>query len=60
MLMMEADFVAASAHIDTLDGHAKGLPILLESKQTTLNRVMSNSFGFGGTNAALVMERFTG
>jgi 3-oxoacyl-[acyl-carrier-protein] synthase-1 len=60
MLMMEADFVAASAHIDTLDDHAKGLPILLESKQTTLNRVMSNSFGFGGTNAALVMERFTG
>ncbi|MDE0876992.1 MAG: beta-ketoacyl-ACP synthase I [Porticoccaceae bacterium] len=60
MLMMEADFVAASAHIDTLDDHAKGLPILLESKQTTLNRVMSNSFGFGGTNAALVMERFKG
>ena len=60
MLMMEADFVAASAHIDTLDDHAKGLPILLESKQTKLNRVMSNSFGFGGTNAALVMERFKG
>ncbi|XXK57971.1 beta-ketoacyl-ACP synthase I [Porticoccaceae bacterium nBUS_09] len=60
MLMMENDFVAASAHIDSLDENASGLPILLETKQTKLNRIMSNSFGFGGTNASLVMEKYTG
>ena len=57
MLMMENNFVAGSAHIDTLDDHAKGLPILLRTKETVLNRVMCNSFGFGGTNASLVIEK---
>jgi len=60
MLMMENDFVVASAHIDSLDENASGLPILLETKQTKLNRIMSNSFGFGGTNASLVMEKYNG
>jgi 3-oxoacyl-[acyl-carrier-protein] synthase-1 len=60
MLMMENDFMAASAHIDSLDENASGLPILLETKQTKLNRIMSNSFGFGGTNASLVMEKYNG
>ncbi len=60
MLMMENDFAAASAHIDSLDENASGLPILLETKQTKLNRIMSNSFGFGGTNATLVMEKYNG
>jgi 3-oxoacyl-[acyl-carrier-protein] synthase-1 len=59
MLMMENNFVAASANIDTLDEHALGLPILLKTKEKQLNRIMSNSFGFGGTNATLVMERYT-
>jgi len=59
MLMMEAGFVAGSAHIDKLDDHAAGLPILLETKDKKLDRVMSNSFGFGGTNATLVMERYS-
>jgi 3-oxoacyl-[acyl-carrier-protein] synthase I len=58
MLMMENGFVAASAHIDSLDANASGLPILLETKQTKLNRIMSNSFGFGGTNASLVIEKY--
>jgi len=57
---MENNFVAGSAHIDNLDEHAQALPILLQTKDTTLNRVMSNSFGFGGTNATLVMERYSG
>jgi 3-oxoacyl-[acyl-carrier-protein] synthase-1 len=59
MLMMENNFVAASANINTLDDHALGLPIVLQTKEKTLNRIMSNSFGFGGTNATLIMERFT-
>ncbi len=59
MLMMEAGFVTGSAHIDKLDDHAAGLPILLETKDKKLDRVMSNSFGFGGTNASLVMERYS-
>ena len=53
MLMMENDFVAGSAHIDNLDEQADGLPIVLQSKDRKLNRIMSNSFGFGGTNAVL-------
>ena len=57
MLMMENNFVAGSAHIDTLDEHANGLPILLKTKDAVLNRVMCNSFGFGGTNASLVIEK---
>ncbi|MDA8651458.1 beta-ketoacyl-ACP synthase I [Porticoccaceae bacterium] len=57
MLMMENNFVAGSAHIDNMDEKAKGLPIVAESKDANLKRVMCNSFGFGGTNATLVMEQ---
>ena len=57
MLMMENNFVAGSAHIDDLDEKAQGLPIVAESKDANLKRVMCNSFGFGGTNATLVMEQ---
>ena len=57
MLMMENNFVAGSAHIDNMDEKAKGLPIVAESKDASLKRVMCNSFGFGGTNATLVMEQ---
>ena len=57
MLMMENSFVAGSAHIDDLDENAQGLPIVRKSKDASLKRVMCNSFGFGGTNATLVMER---
>ena len=58
MLMMENDFIAASANIDNLDPHAEGLPIALRTQEISLNRVMSNSFGFGGTNASLIMEKY--
>ena len=60
LLMLEGGFVAASANIDTLDPEAGDLPILLATKEKPLQRVMSNSFGFGGTNATLVMERYNG
>jgi len=57
--MMENNFVAASANIENLDEAAAGLPIAIERQDNVeLQRIMSNSFGFGGTNACLVFERF--
>ena len=60
LLMMEGGFAAASANIENLDPLAEGLPVLLERRDAPLNTVMSNSFGFGGTNATLVFSRFAG
>jgi 3-oxoacyl-[acyl-carrier-protein] synthase-1 len=58
LLMMENDFICASANIETLDPEAEGMPIVLKRQDgVKLNRVMSNSFGFGGTNATLVFQR---
>ncbi len=60
LLMMENNFIAASANIEKLDEEAIGMPIVLERKDDTeLNRIMSNSFGFGGTNASLVFDRYS-
>ena len=60
LLMMQDDFVAASANIETLDEGAQGMPIAIERiDQAGLNQVMSNSFGFGGTNATLIFRRFS-
>jgi len=60
LLMMEHDFISASANIEELDPNAEGIPIVRERQdRVTLNTVMSNSFGFGGTNACLVFQRFT-
>ncbi|GGB10119.1 beta-ketoacyl-ACP synthase I [Agarivorans gilvus] len=59
LLMMENDFVAPSININTLDEQAKGLNIVAnQAQEAKLNRVMSNSFGFGGTNATLIIERY--
>lgn len=57
MLMMRDGFMAGSANIETLDSHAGEFPILRESRQADLRAVMSNSFGFGGTNASLVFAK---
>ena len=60
LLMMQNGFACESAHIDELDPEFADLPILRERKDLQLNTVMSNSFGFGGTNGCLVMSRFEG
>ncbi len=59
LLMMENNFIAASANIENLDEGAEGFPIARERQDNvSLNRIMSNSFGFGGTNACLVFDRY--
>jgi 3-oxoacyl-[acyl-carrier-protein] synthase-1 len=57
LLMLQNGFMAESVNIDTLDDAAKDMPIVQSSTIQSLNRVMSNSFGFGGTNASLVFEK---
>lgn len=58
LLMLQDDFLAASANIETLDPEAESVPILRERVDNAgLKTVMSNSFGFGGTNACLVFEK---
>jgi len=59
MLMMKENFVAASANIDELDEAAEGISIVRETQHDVqLKTVMSNSFGFGGTNATLVFKQY--
>lgn len=59
LLMMSNGFIAKSAHIENLDPDFADMPIVLERKDDIdLNVVLSNSFGFGGTNASLVFQRF--
>lgn len=59
LLMMQNNFIAASANVENLDPGAEGFPIVRERRDgVTLNRVMSNSFGFGGTNATLLFQRY--
>ncbi len=60
LLMMREGFMSASYNIETLDPRAEGFPILRETREATLRTVMSNSFGFGGTNACLVFSRWQG
>jgi len=61
LLMMEGDFIAPSINIEELDPECEDMPIVTELEENAgLERIMSNSFGFGGTNASLVVEKFKG
>ena len=58
LLMLDSDFISASANIDNLDDEAAGIPIVQDLEEGAgLNTVMSNSFGFGGTNSSLVFTK---
>ncbi|MGN6327967.1 MAG: beta-ketoacyl-ACP synthase I [Rhodanobacter sp.] len=57
LLMLREGYVAASANITELDPQAEGFPIVRESRDAKLATVMSNSFGFGGTNGTLVFAK---
>lgn len=59
ILMMQNSFIAASANIDELDEVAADYPIATELLERPVNQVLSNSFGFGGTNASLVLKKYS-
>jgi 3-oxoacyl-[acyl-carrier-protein] synthase I len=60
LMMMKENFIAGTANVTNLDEGAKDIPVLTSNKlDVNLNQIMSNSFGFGGTNASLIFKRFT-
>ncbi len=61
LMMLENDFIAPSVNIETMDPECEGMPIVTKLEENAgLFRMMSNSFGFGGTNASLVFEKYQG
>ncbi|MCH2263934.1 MAG: beta-ketoacyl-ACP synthase I [SAR86 cluster bacterium] len=59
LIMLKEGFLVGSANIEHLDEEIKTAPILLKNKDFQSTRILSNSFGFGGTNACLIFEKFS-
>lgn len=60
LLMLNKGFIAGSANVETPDPAVEGMPLVTETRDAPLRQVLSNSFGFGGTNASLVLKRWEG
>jgi len=59
-IMLNKGFIAGSANVETPDPALGDMPLVTQTRDAQLNTVLSNSFGFGGTNASLVLRRWTG
>jgi 3-oxoacyl-[acyl-carrier-protein] synthase-1 len=60
LIMLNKGFIAGSANVDTPDDSLGTMPLVTKTRDAQLTTVLSNSFGFGGTNASLVLRRWTG
>ena len=60
IMMINENFVAPSINIESVCDEAKGINIITETKDASIDNVLSNSFGFGGTNGVLVFKKFSG
>jgi 3-oxoacyl-[acyl-carrier-protein] synthase-1 len=60
LLMLNKGFIAGSANVETPDPAVEGMPLVTVTRDAPLRQVLSNSFGFGGTNASLVLKRWDG
>ncbi|MNL88809.1 3-oxoacyl-[acyl-carrier-protein] synthase 1 [compost metagenome] len=56
--MLRQGFIAGSANIENLEPAAEGMPLVRETHDAPIRTALSNSFGFGGTNASLVLRRW--
>ena len=57
-LVLRKGFIAGSANVETLEPAAEGMPLVTVTRDAPIRTALSNSFGFGGTNASLVLRRW--
>ena len=60
LLMMKNSFIAPSINVETPDPSVEGVPLVTKTEERELEHVMSNSFGFGGTNSTLIFSKYHG